>query len=170
MFRSFKIDGKPQVFEFIDALERVLLNGRPFKVQFGGLPTVIIVRGKKHDFRFARLPAGTRPGYVNIAGMRGEPPKECPQEIAHDRNVSTPVSNLQGPEQDSVSQDSTELTTTSTSGKFSKKPIKTIGFFFQKRENGRPTTQIVRFLFRQYIYRNNFVLSKKKKKTLNQSI
>ncbi|XP_053999708.1 uncharacterized protein LOC128887631 isoform X2 [Hylaeus anthracinus] len=74
----FEIEGKPHTLEFIDSLQTVLLNGRPFKVEFGGLPKPIIVRDKKHFIRFSVLPRGVRPGYVKIAGMRGEEPIESP--------------------------------------------------------------------------------------------
>ncbi|XP_043289393.1 uncharacterized protein [Venturia canescens] len=107
----FEIDGKPQILEFIDCLERVLLNGRPFKVVFGGLPTSIIVRGKKHFFRFTVLPPGIRPGYVKILGMRGEPPKEYSQEMIQESPASTTIPSIQSAEHDSASQDSSELIT-----------------------------------------------------------
>lgn len=110
-FNSFEIDGKPQILEFIDCLERVLLNGRPFKVVFGGLPTSIIVRGKKHFFRFTVLPSGIRPGYVKILGMRGEPPKEYPQEMMQEISSTKTISSIQNSEHDTVSQDSSELAT-----------------------------------------------------------
>ncbi|XP_076641398.1 pcf11 cleavage and polyadenylation factor subunit isoform X2 [Halictus rubicundus] len=74
----FEIEGKPHTLEFIDSLQTVLLNGRPFKVEFGGLPKPIIVRDKKHFIRFSVLPRDVRPGYVKIAGMRGEEPIESP--------------------------------------------------------------------------------------------
>lgn len=53
-------------------MQVVLLNGRPFNVEFDGLPKPIIVAGKKHFIGFSGLPQGFRPGYVKIKGMKGE--------------------------------------------------------------------------------------------------
>jgi hypothetical protein len=49
----------------------VLINGQPIKVEFGGLPKPIVVRGKKHFIRFTVLPRGIRPGYISIVNMEG---------------------------------------------------------------------------------------------------
>ena len=110
-----EIDGKPQVFEIIDALERVLLNGRPFKLDFGGLPTVFYLRGKSHDFRFSRLPAGVRPGYVKITGMRGEPAKEFTPEMLGEQSVA--VLGSHDAEVDADSQESGDLGSANNTGK-----------------------------------------------------
>lgn len=67
----FDIENKPHVLQFVNALTTVLINGRPFKVEFGGLPKPIIVRDKKHFIRFTLLPRGVRPGFVNIINMEG---------------------------------------------------------------------------------------------------
>jgi hypothetical protein len=67
----FDIENKPHVLRFVEALSTVLINGQPIKVEFGGLPKPIIVRGKKHFIRFTVLPRGIRPGYVNIVNMEG---------------------------------------------------------------------------------------------------
>ncbi|KAJ8667668.1 hypothetical protein QAD02_009331 [Eretmocerus hayati] len=72
----FEIEGEKCTLEFADALQTVLLNGIPFRVEFGGLPKPIMLAGKKHFIRFTPLPPGFHAGYVKITGMRGEPPKE----------------------------------------------------------------------------------------------
>ncbi|XP_016845567.1 uncharacterized protein LOC100121761 isoform X2 [Nasonia vitripennis] len=72
----FHIEDRPCTLEFRDALQTVLLNGRPFNVEFGGLPKPILIGEKKHFVRFSVLPRGFRAGYVKIAGMKGEQPKE----------------------------------------------------------------------------------------------
>lgn len=77
---SVEIDGKACTLEFTDALQTVLLNGRPFKVEFGGLPFSIIVQNKKHFIRFSVLPRGFRAGYVKLTGMKGEQAKENPAD------------------------------------------------------------------------------------------
>ncbi|XP_050479654.1 uncharacterized protein LOC126868364 isoform X1 [Bombus huntii] len=113
----FEIEGKPHTLEFIDSLQTVLLNGRPFKVEFGGLPKPIIVRDKKHFIRFSVLPRGVRPGYVKIAGMKGEEPIEAPptpplltQKPKVDA-ASTPT-QFSAVEHESTSQDGSDLRST----------------------------------------------------------
>ncbi|OAD61193.1 Pre-mRNA cleavage complex 2 protein Pcf11 [Eufriesea mexicana] len=113
----FEIEGKPHTLEFIDSLQTVLLNGRPFKVEFGGLPKPIIVRDKKHFIRFSVLPRSVRPGYVKIAGMKGEEPIEAPptpplltQKPKVD-TASTPT-QLSAVEHESTSQDGSDLRST----------------------------------------------------------
>ncbi|KOX70870.1 Pre-mRNA cleavage complex 2 protein Pcf11 [Melipona quadrifasciata] len=113
----FEIEGKPHTLEFIDSLQTVLLNGRPFKVEFGGLPKPIIVRDKKHFIRFSVLPRGVRPGYVKIAGMKGEEPIESPptpplltQKPKVD-TTSTPT-QFSAVEHESTSQDGSDLRST----------------------------------------------------------
>ncbi|XP_033608498.1 uncharacterized protein LOC111867245 isoform X3 [Cryptotermes secundus] len=69
--QRFDIENKPHVLHFVEALSTVLINGQPIKVEFGGLPKPIIVRGKKHFIRFTVLPRGIRPGYVSIVNMEG---------------------------------------------------------------------------------------------------
>jgi len=72
MFVSrFDIEGKPHVLRFVDALSTVLINGQPIKVEFGGLPKPIVVRGKKHFIRFTVLPRDIKPGYISIVNMEG---------------------------------------------------------------------------------------------------
>ncbi|XP_076175712.1 pcf11 cleavage and polyadenylation factor subunit isoform X1 [Ptiloglossa arizonensis] len=113
----FEIEGKPHTLEFIDSLQTVLLNGRPFKVEFGGLPKPIIVRDKKHFIRFSVLPRGVRPGYVKIAGMRGEEPIEAPPTpplLTQKPKVDTTSAPTQfsSVEPESTSQDGSDLRST----------------------------------------------------------
>ncbi|XP_076676323.1 pcf11 cleavage and polyadenylation factor subunit isoform X2 [Andrena cerasifolii] len=113
----FEIEGKPHTLEFIDSLQTVLLNGRPFKVEFGGLPKPIIVRDKKHFIRFSVLPRGVRPGYVKIAGMRGEEPIESPPTpplLTQKPKVDTTSAPTQfsAVEHESTSQDGSDLRST----------------------------------------------------------
>ena len=90
--QMFEIEGQPCTLEFCDALQTVLLNGRPFKVEFGGLPKPIMVLDKKHFIRFSVLPRGCRPGYVRIANMKGERPRTPPQSEIADKSDATPAS------------------------------------------------------------------------------
>lgn len=105
--------------EFTDALQTVLLNGRPFKVEFGGLPKPIIVRDKKHFIRFSVLPRGVRAGHVKITGMRGESPTESPPSTQTQKpKVDTTPTPSQVPaiEHESTSQDGSDFTSTSKPG------------------------------------------------------
>ncbi|KAG8225210.1 hypothetical protein J437_LFUL009055, partial [Ladona fulva] len=69
--QCFEIEGRPHTLRFTHALRYVVINGRQFRVEFGGLPMPIIVRDRKHFIRFSALPRGVVPGYVSIAGMEG---------------------------------------------------------------------------------------------------
>ncbi|XP_033212729.1 uncharacterized protein LOC117170223 isoform X2 [Belonocnema kinseyi] len=116
----FEIEGTPHTLEFIDALQTVLLNGRPFKVEFGGLPKPIIVRDKKHFIRFSVLPRGIRAGYVRIMGMRGEGPVDSPpvsprlnQNVIIE-NAPASVSLPSTIEHDSASQDGSDFISTTS--------------------------------------------------------
>ncbi|XP_075235212.1 uncharacterized protein LOC142332584 isoform X2 [Lycorma delicatula] len=83
--QRFDIDGVPYIFRFVEALETVVINGHPVKVEFGGLPKPIYSRGKKYFIRFSALPRGIVPGYVNIinmeGGRRGSPPPMPPAPL-----------------------------------------------------------------------------------------
>ncbi|GLH15248.1 Uncharacterized protein GBIM_19614 [Gryllus bimaculatus] len=70
--QRFDIEGKAHILRFTHALTNVQINGRSFKVEFGGLPKPIVVNGKKHFIRFSVLPRGIQPGYINIVNMEGE--------------------------------------------------------------------------------------------------
>ncbi|XP_046395554.1 uncharacterized protein LOC124162898 isoform X2 [Ischnura elegans] len=69
--QCFEIEGRPHTLRFTHALRYVVINGRQFRVEFGGLPMPIIVHDRKHFIRFSVLPRGIMPGYVSIAGMEG---------------------------------------------------------------------------------------------------
>lgn len=100
-------------------MQTVLLNGRPFKVEFGGLPKPIIVRDKKHFIRFSVLPRGVRAGHVKITGMRGESPTESPPTTqAQKPKVDAAPTPSQVPvvEHESTSQDGSDFTSTSKPG------------------------------------------------------
>lgn len=104
-------------------MQTVLLNGRPFKVEFGGLPKPIIVRDKKHFIRFSVLPRGIRAGYVKIAGMRGEEPIEAPStppllNQKHKIDATPAPTQLPSIEQESTSQDGSDLRSTPKPGKY----------------------------------------------------
>lgn len=96
------------------------MNGRPFKVEFGGLPKPIIVRDKKHFIRFSVLPRGVRAGHVKISGMRGEDPVESPPAtplIAQKPKVDATSSQAPVIEHESTSQDGSDFTSASKPGK-----------------------------------------------------
>ncbi|XP_054263515.1 uncharacterized protein LOC128986927 isoform X2 [Macrosteles quadrilineatus] len=79
-FFTIYLDAKPQKFEvkgvgyiirFVEALQKTVINGVPFKSDFGGLPKPIILNGNKHFFRLTALPRGVTPGFLSIANMEG---------------------------------------------------------------------------------------------------
>lgn len=69
--QRFEIGNVPFIIRFVEALQTVVINGQPFKIQFGGLPVPIFFRGEKHFLRLTSLPPGITPGYVNILNMEG---------------------------------------------------------------------------------------------------
>ncbi|XP_014281579.1 pre-mRNA cleavage complex 2 protein Pcf11 [Halyomorpha halys] len=69
--QRFEIGNVPFIIRFVEALQTVVINGQPFKIQFGGLPVPIFFRGEKHFLRLTSLPTGITPGYVNILNMEG---------------------------------------------------------------------------------------------------
>lgn len=91
----------------MDAFKTVSLNGRPFKVDYGGLPMPIISNGKKHFVRFLKLPPGCVAGKTVVAGMRGELPTSQPDQKS-DLSESS-LNALSHMEHDSNSQDSSDL-------------------------------------------------------------
>uniref|UniRef100_A0A1B6C345 CID domain-containing protein n=3 Tax=Clastoptera arizonana TaxID=38151 RepID=A0A1B6C345_9HEMI len=79
--QRFDIEGTPIIVRFVEALQTVVINGVPFKSDFGGLPKPLFLKGKKHFFRLSTLPHDVKPGYVNIFHMEGgrlpSPPPEA---------------------------------------------------------------------------------------------
>eukprot|EP00096_Caligus_rogercresseyi_P003843 TRINITY_DN1758_c0_g1_i10.p1 TRINITY_DN1758_c0_g1~~TRINITY_DN1758_c0_g1_i10.p1 ORF type:complete len:698 (+),score=329.85 TRINITY_DN1758_c0_g1_i10:464-2557(+) len=67
--QQFDIEGKPHVIRFVEGLKTVLINGHPYRTEFGGMPMVIFVEGIKHFVRLTVLPRGIVPGSVKIRNM-----------------------------------------------------------------------------------------------------
>ena len=59
------------MLRFADRLKTLLINGHPFKAEYGGMPMLIYVNGFKHFLRLSTLPQGVRPGRVDIWNMIG---------------------------------------------------------------------------------------------------
>lgn len=77
------LDAKPQLFEvdnhintirFVDSLQTILINEKPFKVEYGDIPIPIFLGKRKHYIRFTALPRSVIPGQVNITNMEGYKP------------------------------------------------------------------------------------------------
>lgn len=56
------IDGKPHIFQFVDQFKTLLINGHPFKAEFGRQPMVVHVNQVKHYLRLTALPKGVKEG------------------------------------------------------------------------------------------------------------
>lgn len=70
--QRFDIGGVPYILRFVEALQTVVINGVPFKIEFGSnLPVPMYFHGEKHYLRFSALPDGIRPGYITIINMEG---------------------------------------------------------------------------------------------------
>lgn len=62
--QHFEMDGKIFTLQFKDALRTAVVDGNPYRVDFGGLPMAIHLEGRKHFVRFSSLPRGVEPGRV----------------------------------------------------------------------------------------------------------
>lgn len=113
----FEVEGKPCTLEFTDALQTVMLNGRSFRVEFGGLPKPVIIDEKKHFIRFSVLPRGIRAGHVKITGMRGDQPNETSAVSVYQqqKTVGTCSVTTQATNSQPVSTTTSSSTTSSTS-------------------------------------------------------
>ncbi|KAK9497364.1 hypothetical protein O3M35_004697 [Rhynocoris fuscipes] len=91
--QKFEVNGYPYILRFVEALRTVVINGRPFKFEYGGSPVPIYFRGERHFLRLSVLPDDVIPGYVNIVNMEGgrlpspaprstTPPPKMPQSTA----------------------------------------------------------------------------------------
>ena len=56
------IDAKPHIFRFVELFRTLLINGHPFRADFGGQPMVVYVKGVKHYLRLTSLPRGVQAG------------------------------------------------------------------------------------------------------------
>lgn len=70
--QHFEMDGKIFTLQFKDALRTAVIDGNPYRVDFGGLPMAIHLDGRKHFVRFSSLPRGVEPGRVLQPLPQGE--------------------------------------------------------------------------------------------------
>ncbi|XP_073993969.1 uncharacterized protein isoform X3 [Rhodnius prolixus] len=81
--QRFEVGGTPYILRFVEALQTVVINGVPFKFDFGGVPVPIFFHGEKHFLRLSVLPTGIRPGYITIVNMEGgRLPSPAPPDVA----------------------------------------------------------------------------------------
>ncbi|KAI5703105.1 hypothetical protein M8J75_007733 [Diaphorina citri] len=99
------VNGFPYILRFVEALRILVINGSPFKINFGGTPVTIALHDKNHSFAFSPLPPGVRQGYVTIAHMDGgRLPSPPPQKRPPPRNrgvISAPPALEEDNSQDS---------------------------------------------------------------------
>ncbi|KAF6198443.1 hypothetical protein GE061_008191 [Apolygus lucorum] len=94
--QRFDVDGAPYILRFVEALQTVVINGVPFKIEFGSnLPVPMFFRGVKHYLRFSNLPPDIKPGYVTIINMEGgrlpsPPPLLPPPPLLADPTLMPP--------------------------------------------------------------------------------
>ncbi|VEN50303.1 unnamed protein product [Callosobruchus maculatus] len=84
--QRFIINGETSTLRFVNALETVLINDTPFKVEYGGLPKPIMINGKKRFIRFSVLPRGVRAGRVNLKDMEGCGSASSPLPVEEDED------------------------------------------------------------------------------------
>uniref|UniRef100_A0A0A9XGI4 Pre-mRNA cleavage complex 2 protein Pcf11 n=2 Tax=Lygus hesperus TaxID=30085 RepID=A0A0A9XGI4_LYGHE len=94
--QRFDVGGAPYILRFVEALQTVVINGVPFKIEFGSnLPVPMFFRGVKHYLRFSNLPPNVKPGYVSIINMEGgrlpsPPPLMPPPPLLADPTLMSP--------------------------------------------------------------------------------
>ncbi|KAK9502464.1 hypothetical protein O3M35_011240 [Rhynocoris fuscipes] len=72
--QKFDINGVAHSLQFVNAFHTVLINGVPFKFEFGSSLLPIHSLGEKHYLRFTSLPEEINlPGYENDVTMQEEP-------------------------------------------------------------------------------------------------
>ena len=59
------IAGKPHIFQFAKGLKFVVINGHPFKTNFGGHSMTVYVNNREHFLRLTALPPGVMPAEVS---------------------------------------------------------------------------------------------------------
>ena len=59
------IAGKPHIFQFAKGLKFVVINGHPFKTDFGGHSMTVYVNNREHFLRLTALPPGVMPAEVS---------------------------------------------------------------------------------------------------------
>jgi len=63
------IAGKQHILQFVQGLKLLLINGHPFRTEFGGMPMVVYVNQVKHYLRLTALPAGVNQNSVKLWNM-----------------------------------------------------------------------------------------------------
>lgn len=76
--QKFEIENISHTIRFVDSLQTVLINEKPFKVEFGGLPKPLFVGKRKHFVRFSVLPRDVKAGHIYIKNMEGKKPAILP--------------------------------------------------------------------------------------------
>ena len=85
------IAGKPHVFRFVQGLKILLINGHPFKADFGGNPMVVYVNNCKHFLRLTSLPQGVKIGKVRLWNMDGNADERTPSPAQDPLPEAKPV-------------------------------------------------------------------------------
>lgn len=67
--QTFLLGGKEHSIQFADNLLTVLLDNKPIRVEYGGLPRSLFLGGKKYFVRFGALPRDVIIGKVQIKDM-----------------------------------------------------------------------------------------------------
>jgi len=94
--RRLYLDTKPQrvdicdtpvILRFVDNFEMLLINGHPYKVDFGGCPLIVQINGERHFLRISTLPKGVK---------QGVPMEALKEEEKEDQQATEPSSSSIG--------------------------------------------------------------------------
>ena len=92
------IAGKQHILKFVQGLKLLLINGHPFRTEFGGMPMVVYVNQVKHYLRLTALPAGVKLNNVKLWNM--EQNQTVQRNVSPTPNPSLKVDNSQASIQD----------------------------------------------------------------------
>ena len=102
------IAGKQHILKFVQGLKMLLINGHPFRTEFGGMPMVVYVNQMKHYLRLTALPAGVKLNGIQLWDMEGN------QNVQRNVSPAPNASNKAGQFQSLAQNDSANATTSST--------------------------------------------------------
>ena len=108
------IAGKQHILKFVQGLKMLLINGHPFRTEFGGMPMVVYVNQIKHYLRLTALPGGVKLNNIKLwnmdenqqnanstsmSGSKPNSPKNSSQDGAgHNETTETTSQNPPSPE------------------------------------------------------------------------
>ena len=113
------IAGKQHILKFVQGLQLLLINGHPFRTEFGGMPMVVYVNQVKHYLRLTALPTGVKLNNVKLWKMEGNevlqrnpsPTPNVPKKLGQSQDMTqgdTSNVNLNPPSPSTLANDNSQ--------------------------------------------------------------